>query len=170
MSTLRTLSLLVATVSMALGAGVFADWSHTIMRGLGRTDDRTFVTAFQQLDTAILNGWFIGFSFIGALVFGTIAAILNARTPALWWIVLALVLHLVVVVLTISINVPMNDALKAAGDPNHIPDLAAVRAAFDEAKWRAWNLVRTVLDVAAFVSLAWALVLHGRATGAPTGL
>jgi hypothetical protein len=29
----------------------------------------------------------------------------------------------------------------------------------------AWNLVRTVVSLGAFASLAWALVLHGRATG-----
>ena len=163
---MRTLSLMVATVSMALGAGVFLLYAHTIMPGLGHTDDRTFVAAFQEIDRSVLNPWFIGFSFFGALVFGLLAAILNRGRPALRWILLALALHLVVVVLTVAINVPLNDAIKAAGDPDRIPDLAAVRAAFDEAKWRTWNVVRTLLDLAAFVSLAWALVLHGRSTPA----
>ncbi|GAA5165022.1 DUF1772 domain-containing protein [Pseudonocardia eucalypti] len=163
---MRTLSLMVATVSMALGAGVFLLYAHTIMPGLGHTDDRTFVAAFQEIDRSVLNPWFIGFSFFGALVFGILAAVLNRGRPALRWILLALALHLVVVVLTVSINVPLNDAIKAAGDPDRIPDLAAVRAAFDEAKWRTWNVVRTLLDLAAFVSLAWALVLHGRSTPA----
>lgn len=166
MSALRTLSLMVTTVSMALGSGAFLVYAHTVMPGLGHTDDRTFVAAFQEMDKAILNPWFIGFSFLGALVFGIVAGILNRGRPALRWILLALALHFVVVVLTIAVNVPLNDALKAAGAPDRIPDLAAVRAAFDEAKWRAWNLVRTLLDVAAFVSLAWALVLHGRSTPA----
>lgn len=163
---MRTLSLMVATVSMALGAGVFLLYAHAIMPGLGHTDDRTFVAAFQEIDKSVLNPWFIGFSFFGALVFGLLAAVLNRGRPPLRWILLALALHLVVVVLTVSINVPLNDAIKAAGDPDRIPDLAAVRAAFDEAKWRTWNVVRTVLDLVAFVSLAWALVLHGRSTPA----
>lgn len=164
MSALRTLSLMVSTVSMALGAGVFLLYAHTIMPALGHADDRTFVAAFQETDKSIMNPWFIGFSFFGALVFGILAAALNRGRPALRWILLALALHVVVVVLTGAVNVPLNDAIKAAGDPNQIPDLAAVRAAFDESKWRTWNLVRTLLDLAAFVSLAWALVLHGRST------
>jgi hypothetical protein len=42
MEALRTGSLLVATVMVGLVAGVFALYAHTIMPGLGRTDDRTF--------------------------------------------------------------------------------------------------------------------------------
>ena len=44
---LRAVSLLAATLTMGLVAGVFALYSHTIMPGLKHTDDRTFVSAFQ---------------------------------------------------------------------------------------------------------------------------
>jgi uncharacterized membrane protein len=64
--------------------------------------------------------------------------------------------------ITIAINVPLNDGLKAAGDPDRIADLAAVRARFNEARWASWNLVRVVTSTVAFGLLAWALVLHGR--------
>ena len=57
---------------------------------------------------------------------------------------------------------PMNDAIKAAGDPAHI-DVAQVRAQFNEARWATWNLVRVATSVPAFGLLAWALVLCGRA-------
>ena len=66
---LRTTTLLGATLTMGLVAGVFALFAHTIMPGLHRTDDRTFVTAFQQMDRAIINPWFMIFGFGGALVF-----------------------------------------------------------------------------------------------------
>jgi Anthrone oxygenase len=59
----------------------------------------------------------------------------------------------------------LNDDLKAAGDPDRIADLAAVRDAFHETRWVAWNIVRAVATTAAFVCLTWALVLHGRVTG-----
>ena len=45
MTALRAISLLGATVTMGLIAGVFALYAHTIMPGLSNTDDRTFVTA-----------------------------------------------------------------------------------------------------------------------------
>jgi uncharacterized membrane protein len=40
-------------------AGVFWLYDHTIMPGLGKTDDRTFVGAFQAFDRAIINPWFL---------------------------------------------------------------------------------------------------------------
>jgi uncharacterized membrane protein len=51
----RAVSLLLATPAMGLVSGVFARYAHTIMPGLGRTDDRTFVGAFQSIDRAIIN-------------------------------------------------------------------------------------------------------------------
>jgi uncharacterized membrane protein len=68
------------------------------------------------------------------------------------------------VVVTVAINVPLNDAIKAAGDPDRIHDLAAVRERFDESRWAAWNLVRVFTATGAFACLTWALVLYGRAT------
>jgi uncharacterized membrane protein len=165
MNTLRALSLLAATITMDLVAGVFALYAHTIMPGLKKTDDRTFVAAFQSLDRAIINPWFMAGAFLGALAFTLAAALTNLGHDALPWIGAALVLYLVAFVITIAVNVPLNDALKAAGDPDRIQDLAAVRERFHEARWAAWNLVRVVTSVGAFGCLAWALVLYGRATG-----
>jgi len=44
------------------------------------------------------------------------------------------------VIITMAVNVPLNDALRVAGDPARIGDLAAVRQHFHEARWSAWNL------------------------------
>jgi uncharacterized membrane protein len=74
------------------------------------------------------------------------------------------VLYLVAFAITIAVNVPLNDGIKAAGDPDGIADLAAVRTRFNEARWRSWNLVRVVTSTAAFGLLAWALVLYGQST------
>jgi uncharacterized membrane protein len=167
MDAVRALSLIAATMSMGLMAGVFGLYAHTVMPGLGRTDDRTFVGAFQAIDRAIINPWFLAGGFVGALVFTALAAALHLpadRRSVLPWIAVALVLYLAVFVITVGVNVPLNDAIKAAGDPDRIADLTAVRERFDEARWVRWNNVRTVASTAAFGCLAWALVLFGRAT------
>jgi uncharacterized membrane protein len=164
MQSLRTATLVVATMTMGLMAGVFGLYAHAIMPGLRDTDDRTFVGAFQAIDRAIINPWFFA-SFLGALAFTGIAAGLELRgseRSVLRWVAAAFVLYLVVFVITIAVNVPLNDDIKAAGDPDRIADLAAVRERFDEAKWAAWNVVRAVATTVAFGCLAWALVLHGR--------
>jgi uncharacterized membrane protein len=162
MEVLRTVALVLATMSMGLMAGVFGLYAHTVMPGLGKTDDRTFVGAFQAMDRAILNPWFMLGGFMGALVFSLAAAALQLGVASVWpWTVAALILYVVVVVITFWVNLPRNNAIKAAGDPDDIADLATVRARFDEPTWSRWNVVRAVLSTAAFACLAWALVEHG---------
>lgn len=159
---LRSIALMGATITTGLVAGVFALYAHTIMPGLKTTDDRTFVGAFQALDRAIINPWFMVGGFIGALALTLAAAATNLHQPALPWIIAALVLYLVAFIAMIAVNVPLNDAIKAAGDPDHITNLAHVREQFHETRWAAWNLARTITSTTAFALLAWALVRHGR--------
>jgi uncharacterized membrane protein len=166
MDDLRLVSLLLATISMGLVAGVFGLYAHTVMPGLARTDDRTFVGAFQSLDRAIINPWFIGGEFVGALVLTLVATVAHIGEPALPWIAVALLLYAAASLITVRVNVPLNDRIKAAGDPDSIADLAAVRAEFDEARWVRWNLVRVVASTLAFALLALSLVLSGAAGAA----
>jgi uncharacterized membrane protein len=160
MAALRIASLMAATISMGLVAGVFGLYAHTIMPGLGKTDDRTFVDAFQSIDRAIINPWFIGGGFVGALVFTLVAAIAHIGRDGLPWIAAALVLYLIAFIITITIHVPLNDGIKTAGDPDRIADLAAVRERFNEARWTSWNLVRVAASTTAFGLLAWALAVR----------
>jgi uncharacterized membrane protein len=100
---------------------------------------------------------------LDALVRTATAALSNRGSPAMGWIIAALVLYLVAVVITVAVHVPLNDVIKAVGDPRHI-DVAVVRQRFRESRWAAWNLARVATTTSAFGLLAWALVLYGRAT------
>ncbi len=160
---LRLTTLMGAVLTMGMVAGAFVLYAHTIMPGLRETGDRTFVAAFQQIDRAIINPWFMITAFGGALVLTAAAALANRGTPAFGWIAVALGLYLIAVIVTVAVSVPLNDAIKAAGDPARI-DVARVRAQFGEARWAAWNLLRVATSVPAFGLLSWALVLAGRAT------
>ncbi len=166
MNGLRVASLLAATMVTGLMAGVYGIYSNAFMPGLAKTDDKTFVGAFQAVDRAILNPVFLLLGFLGAAVFTVLAGLLSLKEEALPWIVMAFVLYLITMIVTIAVNVPMNDALKAAGDPSTI-DVAAARAAFDEARWRAFNLLRVALSTVAFGLLAWALYVSGRSSVQP---
>jgi uncharacterized membrane protein len=163
MEALRGAALIAATITTGLMAGVFAIFANAIMPGLRRTDNRTFVGAFQSMDKAIINPWFMA-CFFGALVLTGLAAGLHVDAdsrPVLPWIASAFVLYLAAVVITLALNVPLNEGIKSAGDPDRIADLAAVRKRFNEARWAAWNVVRTLTSTAAFGCLAWALVVYG---------
>jgi uncharacterized membrane protein len=159
----RTGSLVAAALTTGLAAGLFYAYSYSVMPGLGRADDRTFVMGMQRINVAILNGWF-ALCFAGALVFTALAVashVPSGGRSVLPWIVAALVLYVVVLVVTFAVNVPLNNELNAAGDPDRIADLAAVRERF-EATWVRWNFLRAAGSTAAFGCLLWALVLHGR--------
>jgi uncharacterized membrane protein len=56
---LREVVLIAATMTVGLMAGIFGIYSNAIMPGLRRTDDRTFVAAFQAIDRAIINPVFM---------------------------------------------------------------------------------------------------------------
>jgi uncharacterized membrane protein len=159
MEPLGTIVLLLATVVAGVGAGVFLTFSNAVMPGLRRVDDRAFVAAFQAIDRAILNPLFLAGPFLGTLVLAVAGALLHlgeGKGAVLAWSATAAVLQGAVIAITGGIHVPRNDALRAAGDLDRI-DVAAARAAFDEARWLRWNHVRVLLSVTTAACLAVAL-------------
>ncbi len=153
-------------------AGVFGIFSHTIMRGLSTTDDRTFVGAFQSIDRAIINPLFM-LSFLGALVFSGVAAALCLRDDGrsvLPWVAR----H----VRPVSRRFRHHRRGPRAPQPRHqsgrgprpIADLAAVRDTFHLTRWVVWNTVHVLATTVAFGCLAWSLVLHGRTTSSDSNV
>jgi uncharacterized membrane protein len=164
METARAAALIIATVTTGLMAGVFAIFANAIMPGLRATDDKTFVGAFQSIDRAIVNPIFLA-TFFGALVASGLAAGLHVGRDHRTVLVLAsaaFALYLAVVVVTMAVNLPLNDRIKAAGPVSEIADVTATRAYFNETQWARWNGVRVLLSTAAFGCLVWALVEFGR--------
>ena len=155
MDALGLVALVAATISSGLLAGVFVFYAHTVMPAMARADDETFARTFALLDRAIVNPWFMVTGFLGAPLLTAAAAALNAGDDPFWWVLAALVLHVVMVVETARVHLPRNDALKAADESGQ--RTAAVRAAFDEARWARWNLLRSVISTTALGLLAVAL-------------
>lgn len=160
-------TLLCATLATGLTAGWFGDWAHNIMPGLAATDDATFVTALREFDRAVL-GPLVMLTFLSALVLSGAAAVLyrrgDDRSPRPW-VAAGFAFYLAAFVITIAVHEPLNLVIRSAGDP--IVDPAGLREAFQETRWAVWHVVRTIATLTAFGCLAWALVLHGRATAHP---
>lgn len=163
MTASRTVTLLAATLAAGLNAGLFYTYFFSVMPGLGSADDRTFVSAMQWLNVRILNGWF-ALAFVGTPVLIVLAAAVYLGADsraALPWILAALTFAVLTLLITFAVNVPLNNQLAAAGEPDQIADLGAVRQRF-EAAWVRWNTLRAATSVATFACLAWALLVHGR--------
>lgn len=159
---LRTAVLILATLTTGLTAGVYTDWSSTIMPGLHDVDDRTFVETFQSLDAAIANPLFLGVEFTGSLLLIALALVLHFRAgprSARVWLSVALAAYLVGIAITFGVNEPLNQQLRTV-DLNGDTDFAAARALLEEARWTAWNTVRAWATVIAFAALMWTLVVH----------
>ncbi|MGW7335100.1 anthrone oxygenase family protein [Streptomyces sp. NPDC054808] len=162
MKTAQTGTLVAAVVASGLMAGLFAAFAYAVMPGLRGTSDHTLVATMQGINRSILNPVFM-LPFVGSIPLIVLAMFFAWRghgRAALPWLVAALVLYLVAFVVTGAANVPLNDELERAGDPDSIGDLAAVRERFESA-WVTWNIVRALLHSAAFACLVWALVLYG---------
>jgi uncharacterized membrane protein len=160
--TLQTVTLLTATISTGLIAGVLFAYACSVMPGLARSSDHTLVETMQNINRAILNPWFL-LPFVGSIPVTALAAVLawgGDGVSALPWIVAALVVYVVAFAITMAVNVPLNNELDTAGAPDRIADLAAVRERFED-RWVLWNGLRTLAHTAAFGLLAWALVLYG---------
>jgi len=162
MKHLQTGALLASVLGTGLMAGLFAAFAYAVMPGLGRSSDRTLVDAMQGINKAIINPVFM-LPFMGSIPLLGLAVVLAWRgqgREALPWLIAALVLYVVAFGVTVAGNVPLNDQLDQAGDPDRIKDLAAVRADFED-KWVAWNVVRAVLHTVAFGLAAYTLIVYG---------
>ncbi|MGC0418110.1 DUF1772 domain-containing protein [Embleya sp. AB8] len=163
MKRLRMATLVAATITSGLNAGLFAGFAYSVMPGLRRSDDHAFVEVMQNINEVIVNPLFMS-CFMGGLGCAVATVWQNRRSTdrALrGWLLAGCAGYAAMFLITVGFNVPLNDKLAAAGDPNHVSDLAAVRAAFED-KWVAWNIARAVANMASFAGFAWALVLAGR--------
>lgn len=142
--------LLTGVVVLATMFGVFAIFSHTIMPGLKKTDDKTFVKSFQAIDKQIINPIFMLQFFAPLAILGLAAYyahkhhLIEAK-----YIYIALVCYIVVFIITSAVNVPLNDGLKKVADTANADSLASAREQFNEPKWQLFNHIRTLLTLAA---------------------
>ncbi|MCW8098467.1 anthrone oxygenase family protein [Streptomyces tauricus] len=153
--------LVAATVAVGLIAGLFYAFACGIMPALARSDDRVYVEVMRNINEVIQNPVFL-LTFLGALVLTAVAAWQSRGSPrSRVWVFAALVAYGLAFLLTVTVNIPLNNDLADVGNPATTADAAAVREEFED-PWVAWNVVRTVLCTLALGLLARALTLYGR--------
>lgn len=147
-------TLLVATVGNGLLAGVFLAFACAVTLGLRHVDDRCYVSTFRALNTAILNGWFLGV-FLATPVATTATVLLHvgpADRSSLRWLAVGLAAAAGTMAVTAGFNVPLNRRLGAAQVRTE-RERAVARRHF-EPRWNRWNLLRTATSTLALVCLA----------------
>jgi uncharacterized membrane protein len=152
-----------ATVTTGLSAGVWYAYACSVMPGLARSSDHSYVEVMQNINEVIQNPVFFA-SFLGAPILTGIATFLQRRRgerDMTRWTAAAFVLSIITIVVTSALNVPLNNRLADAGNPDHIDNLAHVRSQFDR-PWVAGNIARLIASTAALACVARALTLRGR--------
>ncbi|VVJ19118.1 integral-membrane protein [Amycolatopsis camponoti] len=146
---MSTVVLVAALVAAGLLAGLFYAYACSVMPGLARGDDKTFVEAMRGINVAIVNPVFM-LTFLGAPLLAGVAIFLNPGPRP--WVIAGFACLVAVLVITGALNIPLNNALESGGD-----DFAVVRAHF-EAAWVRWNVLRAVASTAGFGCLVAAVL------------
>ena len=126
--------------------GFFYAWSVSTIGGLDTADPRLAIAAMQAMNAAVRNLAF-GLVFFGTpfVLLLTAAAALTIDRRAAWLFAVAAVIYLVgALILTASVNVPMNEALAALPVPEDRAQAAAIWAEYSP-RWQIYNQIRTVV-------------------------
>ena len=171
-STIRALTLGLATLTTGLVAGVYYAYAVSVNLGLAAQSDASYVATMQALNERIENPLFFA-SFFGAALFPLAAlAAHHSRRPQssqFWLIALASILYIGgSFLLTSFVNVPMNNQLAAVDLEGPARILAKARDTY-EGPWNVWNGVRAVFSTLAFLALIGACLLRDHRDRWPGG-
>ena len=155
-------ALLVLTLLAALGsgliAGVFFAFSAFVMTALDRLPPAQGIAAMQSINVAVINPWFFAafFGTAAACAVLAIAALFRWGEPGSFWLLAGSLLYLAgSLLVTMLLNVPLNDALAAAEPGN--AEAAGLWTRY-LVEWTAWNHVRTAASLAAAAGFILALM------------
>jgi len=146
----------LALIGSGLMAGLYFAYSNSVMPALAKMPGPQGIDAMNHINVVILNPLFLTV-FMGTAVLALlliVAALLGwSAKPA--WIVAAALLYLAGnIAVTMAINVPMNNALAAAGADG--PNSAMLWANHLD-RWVFWNHVRTIACTASLAAFAMAI-------------
>lgn len=160
---MRIVNGVVVTLALGLSAAIFGffyAWVCSTMWGLDRADPRVAVAAMQAMNASVRNMVFAP-AFFGAppmlALAGIVMWVQGYRAAGVLFGLAAGVLLVFAVLLTMAVNVPMNEALALVAVPD---DPEAARRIWSDysPRWQMWNQARTLAAGLAFV-LALAAVI-----------
>lgn len=155
------LALLILTL-MFCGAmfGFFFAWTSSTLWGLDRIAPEVAITAMQAMNAAVRNAVF-GVAFFGTpplMVLTTVCLFVRDNRRAALLMALASLIYIGgATIVTVSVNVPLNEALAARVPGDGTPATSQWQAY--SAPWQRANLIRTSTSGAALFLAAIALHL-----------
>lgn len=133
--------------------GFFYAWVCSTMWGLDATDPRVAITAMQAMNASVRNPVFFPAFFLTPvmLMLTAFVAIHQERTrSAALFAAGAAVYFIGAFLVTVLINVPMNEALATVPVPTDRADAAQIWKDYS-APWQIWNTTRTLVSGLALI-------------------
>lgn len=168
MSRLALPATLTATLLSGAIFGFFYAWICSTMWGLDAADPRVAIGAMQAMNVSVRNVTFAP-AFFGTpfvLGFAALCCWRPARRAALLLAGAALLYFCGGMLLTMNINVPMNEALALVRIPEDIAQAQAIWTAYSQ-PWQVWNVIRMLVSGLTLALAALALWSLGAATRRP---
>ncbi|WP_188196959.1 anthrone oxygenase family protein [Nonomuraea sp. SYSU D8015] len=142
--------LLLALITLALHgalAGLFYTFSMSVMPGLNAVEPTQAEAAMRSINRKILNPW-LYIPFLGSPLAALAAGFLAGSPAAVWFFAAAAVSFVGSFLVTMVINVPMNNAL----------DAGTMSWKDYSPRWTTWNTLRAIASLAGLVLAGVGLV------------
>ncbi len=147
MITLQNTMLAITATVHALMAGLFFSYSCSVVIGLGKLNDREYISSMQSINKAIQNPVFF-LVFFGALVLLPVTAYMHYGKPVATGfrlLMAATVIYIIgVFAVTALGNIPLNNSLEKFDLLQASKEMIAAQRAAFENRWNNLNLVRTL--------------------------
>ncbi|MEQ6249081.1 anthrone oxygenase family protein [Sulfitobacter sp. HNIBRBA3233] len=150
--TAQALILLSLLLSAAI-FGFFYAWVCSTMWGLDNADPRVAIAAMQAMNASVRNAVFAPAFFATPVVLALTAALLRKQgfTPSAVLFALGATVYLCFgLILTMLVNVPMNEALAMQPVPATAEAAESIWQGYST-RWQLWNQIRTVASGVSFL-------------------
>lgn len=161
----RNILLVTTATTTALAAGLFYGWSCSIVVGLSRLPDASYIQAMQTFNRAILNPVFF-LTFMGTVFLLPLCTYLQFngwQSPRFLFLLAATACYLIGVFgVTVVGNVPMNNALEAFQLQGASAEAITAQRLKFEQPWNTLNHIRTIAATISVILIALACLSPAR--------
>lgn len=158
----------VSLVASGAIFGFFYAWVCSTMWGLDAADPRVAIEAMQAMNSSVRNAVFFPAFFLTPVFLAGAGGLMwraRQRLSAQLFIAAALVYLAGGLVLTMTVNVPMNEELAATPVPASVQEARRIWDNYSS-RWQQWNMVRTVSSGLTLLLAAVGLAALGHRTPA----
>lgn len=147
-----TILIMLSLIASAAIFGFFYAWVCSTMWGLDATDPRVAIQAMQAMNASVRNPVFAP-AFFGTPVLLFLSAVVlwhhNRRASATLFGLSSVIYLCLGMILTMAVNVPMNEALAQTPVPDDIDAARQIWLNYSP-DWQFWNQFRTIASGLSF--------------------